>query len=99
MSEQEPDLTADEAPPASVDPADSGSLKALDVDGVGAVAAGTVAWLVALLLCLALRGSLAEAGRGWWVWVCVSGAVLGLAGLWFVRRRRDAYAAASSGHR
>ncbi len=69
-------------------------VKPLDIDGVGAVAFGTIAWTVALVVCLLLRGPLADAGRGWWAWVCVAGALLGLAGLGFVRRRRDAYAQA-----
>jgi LPXTG-motif cell wall-anchored protein len=65
-----------------------------DVDGVGAVTAGTIAWAVALVLCLAFRTPLADAGRTWWTWVCLAGLLLGLAGLVFVRRRRAAYRAA-----
>lgn len=65
----------------------------LDVDGVGAVLAGTVAWAVALVVCLVLRDRLAADGHTWWTWVCLTGALLGLPGLWYVRRRRDAYAA------
>ena len=69
----------------------------LDVDGVGAVAVGTVLWTIALVACLVFRTQLAAAGNGWWTWVCVAGALLGLAGLVFVRRRRDAYRRAASG--
>ena len=69
-------------------------MAALDVDGVRAVAVGTAAWAVALVLCLALRDRLADSGRGWWAWVCLAGMAFGLAGLVFVRRRRDAYARA-----
>jgi hypothetical protein len=68
-------------------------IEPLDVDGVGAITYGTIAWAVAVALCLLLREQLAEAGRGWWLWVCVTGAVLGLAGIWFVRRRAAAYRA------
>ncbi len=74
-------------------------LAPLDVDGVGAITVGTIAWTIGLILCLVLRGPLNDAGFGWWVWVCLAGALLGLPGLWYVRRRRDAYrraAAASS---
>ena len=87
MSEPEPDATP------VVGATSTDSIKPLDVDGVGAVAAGTLAWAVALIVCLLLHTSLTEAGRGWWIWVCVSGLLLGLAGLWFVRRRRAHYAA------
>ncbi|MGD9956264.1 MAG: DUF2530 domain-containing protein, partial [Candidatus Nanopelagicales bacterium] len=63
----------------------------LDVDGVGAVAVGTVLWTIALVACLVFRTQLADAGNAWWTWVCIAGVLLGLAGLVFVRRRRDAY--------
>ena len=68
----------------------------LDVDGVGAVAFGTIAWTVGLVLCLIFRGPLADAGNAWWTWVCLAGALLGLAGLWYVCRRRDAYRRAAA---
>jgi len=61
----------------------------VDVDGVGAVAVGTVLWGVALVVTLLLRPALDAAGNGWWVAVCACGTALGLLGLWFVRRRRD----------
>ena len=63
----------------------------VDVDGVGAVLYGTIAWTVALVLCLLLRDRLAADGRSWWTWVCLAAALLGLAGLWFVRRRAAVY--------
>lgn len=69
------------------------ALEPLDVDGVGAILVGTIAWGVALLACLLLRDQLASDGRGWWSGVCLAGFLLGLPGLWFVRRRRAAYAA------
>lgn len=78
-------------PPATPDPA---TIAPLDVDGVRAIAVGTVLWAVALVVALALRSQLAENDLGWWIWVCLAGMLLGLPGLWFVRRRRAAYAAA-----
>lgn len=63
----------------------------LDVDGVGAITYGTIAWAIGIVLCLLLRDQLAGSGRGWWLWVCVTGAVLGLAGIVFVRRRAAVY--------
>ena len=73
-------------------------LQPLDVDGVGAVAVGTVLWAVGVVLCLVFRTQLDAAGNGWWLWVCVAGALLGLPGLWYVRRRRDAYRRAAAEH-
>jgi hypothetical protein len=84
---------------ADADAADadvSADLAPLDVDGVGAVTAGTLAWTVALVLCVVFRSPLEAAGNGWWVWVCLAGALLGLPGLWYVRRRRDAYRRAAA---
>ena len=80
-----------EAPSRSVAP----ELKPLDVDGVGAITYGTIAWTVALVLCLLLRDRLAADGRSWFTWVCLAGALLGLAGVWFVRRRAAVYRAAA----
>ena len=68
----------------------------LDVDGVRALGAGTLVWVVALILCLAFRGPLADAGNGWWTWVCLAGTLLGAAGFLFARRRREAYRRAAA---
>jgi hypothetical protein len=89
------DRPEDAAPDAGValSPADAAPLEPLDVDGVGAIMAGTIAWGVALVACLLLRDRLAADGHGWWVGACLAGFLLGLPGLWFVRRRRAAYAA------
>jgi hypothetical protein len=61
----------------------------LDVDAVSVVTAGTVAWAVAGLVLLAF-------GREWlgddadeWLWTCAAGFGLGLAGIWYCRRRRN----------
>lgn len=81
--------------PAPSSEATVADIQPVDVDGVGAVLYGTIAWTVALVACLLLRDRLAADGRSWWTWVCLAAALLGLAGLWFVRRRRDAYRAAA----
>ena len=82
-----------EPAPAPIDPA---HLAPVDVDGVRAVATGTVVWTVLLVVCLLMRDSLAENGRGWWTGVCFAGAVLGAIGLVFVRWRRDRIAASGA---
>ena len=89
------DLTPGDAVPATPDAAAPAGtvLRPVDVDGVGAVLYGTIAWTVALVACLLLRDRLTADGHAWWTWVCLAGALLGLPGLWFVRRRRDARAA------
>jgi len=68
----------------------------LDVDGVGAVMVGTALFAIALVVTWVLRPQLKEAGNDWWVWVCLSGTVLGLIGLPYVMRRRAAYRLATS---
>jgi hypothetical protein len=55
----------------------------------------TVGWLVALIVLLCVRSALPGDVR-WWIWTCVTGAVMGLFGLWYVpflKRRRDRAAA------
>jgi bacteriorhodopsin len=56
----------------------------LDVDAVSVVTAGTVAWAIAGLALLAF-------GRDYpdWLWTCAAGFGLGLAGIWYCRRRRN----------
>ena len=85
--------TTPDADPATGGPVDASHLAPVDVDGVRAVATGTVVWTVLLVVCLLVREPLAEAGRGWWSGVCLAGALLGAVGLVFVRWRRDRIAA------
>lgn len=61
----------------------------LETDDVRAVSIGTAIWALALVGLLPLRARLVAAGRGWWLWVCAVGVLLGLAGVAYcVRRRR-----------
>lgn len=68
----------------------------LDADGVGAVAAGTVAWAVLAVVLFVLRDRLVAADAQWWLWVALTGTGLGLPGLWYTTRRRAAYRRAQS---
>jgi hypothetical protein len=57
-------------------------------DARKALLVGTAAWLVALVLALALSGPLADAGFSWFAAAAATGVVLGLIGLAFVQLRR-----------
>lgn len=57
-------------------------------DARKALLAGTAAWLVALLLSLALREPLADAGFDWFTTAAAIGVVLGVIGLVVVQLRR-----------
>jgi hypothetical protein len=62
----------------------------LDVDAVSVVTVGTLLWGVAALALAAFaRDWLERNNDTWWIWTCVSGFVLGLAGIAYVRRRRN----------
>ncbi|MDT7544421.1 MAG: hypothetical protein QOE99_531 [Actinomycetota bacterium] len=61
----------------------------LETDDVKIVAGGTAGWGLALVALLVLR----LAGRdihAWWIAMCVCGLVLGLVGVRYCQRRRDA---------
>ena len=48
---------------------------------------GAVAWLVALVLTLAVP-ALHEGDRHWWPWTCVAGVAIGAVGLVYIIRGR-----------
>ena len=63
----------------------------LETDDVAIIVAGTAAWFVALVVVVVLR----LAGNGvhdWWIWMCAAGTVLGLVGVRYCVRRRNALA-------
>ncbi|MDQ0576145.1 DUF2530 domain-containing protein [Agromyces albus] len=59
-------------------------------DARSALAVGTAAWIVALIVSIVLQGPLDEAGLGWFTAASIAGVVAGLLGLAavFVIRRR-----------
>lgn len=63
-------------------------VRALDADGYGVVAAGTVVWVVAALVGLVAPDWFSARGLSDWVAVCLSGAGLGVIGLLIIGRRR-----------
>ncbi|WP_224769352.1 DUF2530 domain-containing protein [Nocardioides ochotonae] len=71
----------------------------LDVDGVRTVAVGTALWLVAFVAMLPFYGPLADHGRTWWLWTCLTGFGLGLCGYEFCRRRAAAHEERAGGER
>jgi uncharacterized membrane protein len=66
---------------------DPPALEPLHVDVQRVVVIGTVVWLVALVVILAVP-DLRSGSRDWWPWAALSGALLGLVGLAYVRRGR-----------
>jgi hypothetical protein len=62
----------------------------LETDDVKIVGIGTILWGVAFGGLYLIRDQLERDGRGWVVWSCLAGFGLGLLGLWYVTRRRNA---------
>jgi LPXTG-motif cell wall-anchored protein len=71
-------------PPRRPDP------EPLEVNDVAVVTIGTVLWLVGLALAVLFHGRLEDNGHEGWIWILVAGAGLGLLGIVYLRRRRDA---------
>lgn len=62
----------------------------MDVDGVRTMTVGTIIWGVLAIALLPFLGNLESAGRTWWMWTAVAGFGLGLIGLEYCRRRKNA---------
>lgn len=69
---------------------DTPNVEPLDVDGVRTVALFTVMWGVAFVVLAVQRSTLKANGTEWWLWTCLAGVGLGLLGLEYTRKRRDA---------
>ena len=65
----------------------------MDLDGIRTLQIGTLAWLVGFLALLPFYNSLADDGRAWWLWTCLTGFGFGLFGYEYCRRRKAARAA------
>ena len=63
----------------------------LETDDVRIVAGGTALWAVALVVLTVARLAGADV-HGWWIALCACGFLLGLAGVRYCQRRRDAIA-------
>ncbi len=61
----------------------------VDVDGVQVVAAGSAAWLVALVIMLLDHDALVASGRQWWITTALLGLALALPGMGYCLRRRS----------
>jgi hypothetical protein len=63
----------------------------LETNDVAIIAGGTVAWAVALVALVIARLAGTDV-HSWWIAMCACGAGLGLIGVRYCRRRRDAIA-------
>ncbi|GAC1439997.1 MAG: hypothetical protein NVSMB55_03110 [Mycobacteriales bacterium] len=63
----------------------------LETDDVKIVAGGTAAWALATVILGIARLAGADV-HGWWIAMCLAGALLGLLGVRYCQRRRDAIA-------
>jgi hypothetical protein len=62
----------------------------LETDDVRTVAVGTGLWGAALVVLVVLRLTDAVRVETWWMVMCACGLALGIAGVWYCRRRRAA---------
>lgn len=61
----------------------------LDEDGVTAAVVGTIGFALAAVICWWQLDRLTARGQGWWLWLCVSGTVIGVLQYLYNRRRRS----------
>lgn len=64
----------------------------LETDDVTIVAVGTAVWAVAFVVVLVLKLAGVDDVRDWWLEMCGAGALLGLVGVRYCVRRRNALA-------
>ncbi|MFD1859186.1 DUF2530 domain-containing protein [Aeromicrobium camelliae] len=62
----------------------------MDVDGVRTMTVGTILWAVLAIALIPFWGTLREDGTQWWLWTALAGFGLGLLGIEYCRRRRNA---------
>ncbi|MFC7218766.1 DUF2530 domain-containing protein [Streptomyces polyrhachis] len=68
----------------------------LEGDPVAVVTGGTALWALLFLGQLPFYGWFDDHGHTWWLWTCLTGAGLGVFGIWFCRRREAALARAAA---
>ena len=63
------------------------NLSPIQITGILAVQLGTLAWMMTLIVLLFSRSWLIETNRTHWIWISVSGIILGLLGYRYSTRR------------
>lgn len=71
------------------------AVEPMDLDGVATMTVGTIVWIVAAVVLFVMRGDLADDGHTWWIAVALTGAALGVVGIFYCQRRKVALAAAA----
>jgi Protein of unknown function (DUF2530) len=86
-------IPADSEKPTELPPnGGTRELKPMEVDLNRIVLLGTVLYAIVAIVLLPLQSSLNHDGHGRWPWIAVSGVVLGLLGLTYLKRRDRAIA-------
>jgi len=68
-------------------------LKAMETNAIAAVSIGTGLWFIALVCLFLARDWVEKTNRGDWLWICAAGALLGIFGQFYTRRRAKRVAA------